>query len=77
MNSPPSYSKHSDKKVDELFEKQKRTLDPAARKKATADFERYAIDAVPQRDAVLVAAHRRPPQAPEGLGSHLQPLHRQ
>jgi peptide/nickel transport system substrate-binding protein len=43
MNSPPSYSKHADKKVDELFEKQKRTLDPSERKKATADFERYAL----------------------------------
>ena len=43
MNSPPSYSKHGDKKVDELFEKQKRTLDPAARKKATEEFERYTL----------------------------------
>ena len=43
MNSPPSYAKHGDKKIDELFEKQKRTLDPEARKKATEEFERYAI----------------------------------
>jgi peptide/nickel transport system substrate-binding protein len=42
-NSPASYSKNSDKKIDELFDKQKVTLDPAARKKATAEFETYAI----------------------------------
>ena len=42
-NSPASYSKHSDTKIDDLFDKQKTVLDPAARKKATADFENYAI----------------------------------
>ena len=43
MNSPPSYSKHPDTKIDELFERQKRTLDPVERKKATNEFERYTI----------------------------------
>ena len=43
MNAPASYSKHQDKKVDELFEKQKRAIDPAERKKITNEFERYTI----------------------------------
>jgi peptide/nickel transport system substrate-binding protein len=43
MNSPPSYSKHGDTKIDELFEKQKRLIDPVARKAAANEFERYTI----------------------------------
>jgi peptide/nickel transport system substrate-binding protein len=43
MNSPASYSRHQDKKIDELFEKQKRTLDPESRKAMANEFERYAI----------------------------------
>ncbi len=43
MNNPQSYSKHSDLKIDELFQAQKRELDPAKRKILTKDFERYAI----------------------------------
>jgi peptide/nickel transport system substrate-binding protein len=42
-NSPPSYSKHADTKIDELYEKQKRIVDPVARKAAANEFERYAI----------------------------------
>jgi len=33
----------ADAKIDELFERQKRTLDPAERKKLTREFEQYAI----------------------------------
>lgn len=43
MNSPASYSLHSDTKIDELFEKQKRAIDPVQRKIATTEFEKYAI----------------------------------
>lgn len=43
MNNPQSYSKHSDLKIDELFQAQKRELDPAKRKILTKDFERYSI----------------------------------
>jgi peptide/nickel transport system substrate-binding protein len=43
MNNPQSYAKHSDLKIDQLFEAQKRELDPAKRKILTKDFERYAI----------------------------------
>ena len=43
MNNPQSYSKHNDLKIDQLFEAQKRELDPAKRKVLTKDFERYAI----------------------------------
>jgi peptide/nickel transport system substrate-binding protein len=43
MNNPQSYSKHSDLKIDELFQAQKRELDPAKRKLLTKDFERYSI----------------------------------
>ena len=43
MKSPMSYSQHGDKKIDELFERQKRALDPAERKKLTREFEQYSI----------------------------------
>jgi peptide/nickel transport system substrate-binding protein len=43
MNNPQSYSKHQDLKIDELFQAQKRELDPAKRKLLTKDFERYSI----------------------------------
>lgn len=43
MNSPISYSKHGDKKIDDLYELQKRSIDPLARKAATRQFEEYAI----------------------------------
>jgi peptide/nickel transport system substrate-binding protein len=43
MNSPISYSHHNDTKIDQLYETQKRALDPASRKIATRDFEQYAI----------------------------------
>ncbi len=43
MQSPMSYSQHGDKKIDELFERQKRALDPAERKKLTREFEQYSI----------------------------------
>ena len=43
MNNPQSYSKHADLKIDELFQAQKRELDPAKRKVLTKDFERYSI----------------------------------
>jgi peptide/nickel transport system substrate-binding protein len=42
MQSPMSYSQHGDTKIDELFERQKRALDPAERK-LTREFEQYAI----------------------------------
>ena len=43
MRSPMSYSQHSDSKIDELFERQKRAIDPIERKKLTREFEQYAI----------------------------------
>jgi peptide/nickel transport system substrate-binding protein len=43
MNNPQSYSRHNDLKIDELFQVQKRELDPAKRKILTKDFERYSI----------------------------------
>jgi peptide/nickel transport system substrate-binding protein len=41
--SPISYSRHTDTKLDELFEKQSRLLDATERKKVVHDFERLAI----------------------------------
>jgi peptide/nickel transport system substrate-binding protein len=38
-----SYSQHGDTKIDELFERQKRALDPVERKKLTREFEQYSI----------------------------------
>lgn len=43
MQSPMSYSRHGDTKIDALFEPQKRALDPAERKQATREFEQYPI----------------------------------
>jgi peptide/nickel transport system substrate-binding protein len=43
MKSPMSYSLNGDTKIDELFERQKRALDPAERKKLTRAFEQYSI----------------------------------
>src|SRR5262245_6920073 len=43
MRSPMSYSQHSDTNIDALFERQKRALDLAERKRATREFEQYAI----------------------------------
>ena len=43
MQSPMSYSQHGDTKIDALFERQKRALDPAERKRATREFEQYAM----------------------------------
>jgi peptide/nickel transport system substrate-binding protein len=43
MQSPMSYSQHGDKKIDELFERQKRAIDPLERKKLAREFEQYSI----------------------------------
>jgi peptide/nickel transport system substrate-binding protein len=43
MQSPMSYSQHPDKKIDELFERQKRAIDPVERRKLTREFEQYSI----------------------------------
>jgi len=43
MRSPMSYSQHADKTIDDLFERQKRAIDPAERKKLTREFEQYSI----------------------------------
>jgi peptide/nickel transport system substrate-binding protein len=43
MQSPMSYAQHGDPKIDELFERQKRALDPVERKQLTGEFERYSI----------------------------------
>jgi peptide/nickel transport system substrate-binding protein len=43
MQSPMSYSNHSDTKIDALFERQKRAIDPLERKKLTREFEQYSI----------------------------------
>ena len=43
LKSPMSYSLHGDSKIDELFERQKRALDPVERKQLTRQFEQYSI----------------------------------
>ena len=43
MRSSMSYSQHPDKKIDDLFERQKRAIDPAERKILTREFEQYSI----------------------------------
>ena len=41
--SPSGYSGHTDTKIDEMYEKQRRTIDPAERTKIVRDMERYAL----------------------------------
>jgi peptide/nickel transport system substrate-binding protein len=43
MQSPMSYSQHGNTRIDELFERQKRAIDPTERKKLTREFEQYSI----------------------------------
>jgi peptide/nickel transport system substrate-binding protein len=38
-----SYSRHNDRKLDDLFEKQQRSLDPAERLRLVQDADRYAL----------------------------------
>jgi peptide/nickel transport system substrate-binding protein len=38
-----AYSQHGDKKIDEMYEKQARTLDPTARLKIVNDLETYTL----------------------------------
>ena len=38
-----SYARHADDKLDELYEKQYRTLDPAERKRLVKEFDRHAL----------------------------------
>jgi peptide/nickel transport system substrate-binding protein len=41
--SPSGYSGHNDTKIDEMYEKQRRTIDVAERTKIVRDMERYAL----------------------------------
>jgi peptide/nickel transport system substrate-binding protein len=41
--SPISYSRHTDKKLDDLWEQQSRALDPAKRKALVHEFERHLL----------------------------------
>ncbi len=43
MLSPAGYSGHTDTKIDEMYERQRRTIDPAARTKIVNEMERYAL----------------------------------
>lgn len=42
--SPISYSRHNDTKLDDLWNEQSRTLDPAKRKAIVHDFERHLLN---------------------------------
>jgi len=44
--STMSYARHADKKVDEFYEKQNRTLDPAERKRLVQEADRYILSQV-------------------------------
>lgn len=43
-SSPSGYSGHTDSKIDEMYEKQRRIIDPAERTKLVRDMERYALE---------------------------------
>jgi peptide/nickel transport system substrate-binding protein len=41
--SPSGYSGHTDTKIDDMYEKQRRTLDPVERMKLVHEMDRYAL----------------------------------
>jgi peptide/nickel transport system substrate-binding protein len=42
--SPSGYSGHTDTKIDEMYDKQRRTIDPVERTKIVREMERYALE---------------------------------
>ena len=74
--SPVSYAQHSDKSLDELFEKQKRATSMAERKQLANRVRAGGPDRRLQHAAVLVAAHHRAPQEGERLEAAAEPQQR-
>ena len=68
-----NYSGHTDRKLDELYDKQAGELDRAKRTRSCASSSARARSGVRHPDD-LVAPHHRLPQAVEGLEHHAQPL---
>ena len=60
--SPSGYSGHTDTKIDDMYEKQRRTIDVAERTQDRARDGALRADAGLQRAAAVVAAHHRQPQ---------------
>ncbi len=74
--SSQSASRHKDKLLDELFDKQAAAVDPAERKKLVNQFEVRGIDTSLFGAAAVVAADRDLQQEDQGVGAASEPLHR-
>ncbi len=59
--SPSGYSGHTDTKIDDLYQKQRRTADPDERTKIVREMERVRPHPGLQRAAPVVAADHRQP----------------
>ena len=71
--TPLAYSGHTDTKIDDLYEKQKRTLDPAARLKIVHDLDIYANT---QAYSQLILWSERLVVMPKKIqGWHMTPTH--
>lgn len=71
--TPLAYSGHTDTKIDELYEKQKRTLDPAARLKVVHELDIYANT---QAYSQLILWSERLVVMPKKIqGWHMTPSH--
>ena len=69
-----SYARHTDKRLDDLWDRQKRERDPEQRKALIDDMERLMITENYYLRDRLVAADHRPEQEGQGLAFLRQPL---
>lgn len=67
------YSGHEDTKLDEMYEKQRRTLDPVERKKLVNEMERYALTTA--YNVPLIWYHRIIVNHKKIKGWHFTPSH--
>lgn len=71
--SPIGYSGHEDKKIDELYEQQRRAVDPVARRKIVNELERYALTTA--YNVPLLWYHRIITKHRKIKGWHFTPSH--
>jgi peptide/nickel transport system substrate-binding protein len=71
--SPIGYSGHEDKKIDELYEQQRRAVDPVARRRIVNELERYALTTA--YNVPLLWYHRIITKHRKIKGWHFTPSH--
>ena len=73
--SPTGFSGHEDTKLDEMYEEQRRAIDPKERLRIVQRHGPLRHHDGLQRAAALVSAHHRQPQEDQELGLLAQPVH--